>query len=246
MSTDTTVDPYARSAEFYDVMAAPHWEAKREFLLAALRGAGPITDPLLDIGAGSGLSTVTLVDSVAAVPIHAVEPSAAMRAALVSRLLAHPSAATRVTVHAEGIDDVRLPDRLGAVAMMGVVGYLEPEVRQRLWANLRERLTPRSPVIVEFMALSAPVEVPEFTIAQRRIGTRAVEVRIGGRPAAADAQQWRMRYVVREHDEIVRDFTAEHLWRTIGVEILAREAAAHEMTCEQVSPIIAVLRPAGG
>lgn len=243
MSPEATTDPYAQSAEFYDVMARPHWDAKREFLVTALRAADPVTDPVLDIGAGSGLSTTTLVDTVAEVAVHAIEPSAAMRAALVSRILAHGDAADRVTVHADPVEAVALPDRVGAVSMMGVIGYLNPDTRQEFWSDLRARLTPDAPVVVEFMPLSAPVEVPEITIAQRRIGQREVQVRIAGAPASPTAQRWRMRYLVSAGETVVRDFTVEHVWQTVGIELLEREARAHDMTCEQVSPIIGVLRP---
>ena len=243
MTATETLDPYALSAEFYDVMAAPHWNTKRDVLVTALRDAGPITDPVLDIGAGSGLSTVTIADTVAEVDIHAVEPSPAMRAALVSRLLTHPSVTDRVTVHADRVENVPLPDRIGAAVLMGVIGYLDYEARQAFWADLRPRLTPTAPVVVEYMALTTPMPIPEMTIAHQRIGTRHAEVRISGEPENNDSQHWTMRYVVREGDRVIRDFTAEHIWRTVGHDDLVRDAERHGLTCEQVTPIISILRP---
>ncbi|WP_156371202.1 hypothetical protein [Nocardia arizonensis] len=44
-------------------------------------------------------------------------------------------------------------------------------------------------------------------------------------------------------DAVVRDFSTDHVWQTIGIEVLAREARANGMTCEQVGPVIGVLRP---
>ncbi|WP_040790846.1 class I SAM-dependent methyltransferase [Nocardia paucivorans] len=243
MTTTETLDPYALSAEFYDVMASPHWDTKRDVLVTTLRNAAPITDPVLDIGAGSGLSTVTIADTVPEVDIHAVEPSPAMRAALVSRLLTHPEATDRVTVHADRVENIPLPDRIGAAVLMGVLGYLAPETRRAFWTELRPRLTPTAPVVVEYMALTTPASVPEMVIARRRIGTRQTEVRIGGEPEGSDSQHWTMRYVVREGDRVVRDFTAEHIWHTIGHDDLVRDAELHAMTCEQITPTISVLRP---
>ncbi|WP_210750091.1 class I SAM-dependent methyltransferase [Nocardia gamkensis] len=199
-------------------------QAKRDVLVTALRGAEPIIDPVLDIGAGSGLSTVTIADTVSGIDIHAVEPSAGMRAALVSRLLAHPGAAQRVTVHADRVENVPLPDRIGAAVLMGVIGYLDYEARQTFWAQLRPRLTSTAPVVVEYMALTTPMPVPRMTIAQQRIGTRDAEVRISGEPESSDCQHWTMRYVVREGDRVIRDFTAEHVWRTVGHDDLARDS----------------------
>ncbi|WP_280235085.1 class I SAM-dependent methyltransferase [Nocardia cyriacigeorgica] len=242
MTTITNNDPYALSAEFYDVMAAPHWELKRAVLVEALTGSGPITAPIIDIGAGSGLSTMTIAETVPEVPIHAVEPSAAMRAALVSRLLAHPDHAARVTVHPEIAEKVALPETLGAAVLFGVIGYLDRPARQQLWARLRDRLTPQAPIVVEYMPLDRPQPVPEMMIANQRIGQRDNEVHISGEPADAESQHWTMRYVVREGETVVREFTADHIWRTVGIDDLTREAEEHGMTCEPLNPIIAVLR----
>lgn len=69
-------DEYAVTAEFYELTAAGHWEALRPALATALKSAVVEAGPVLDLGAGTGLSTVAI----------AVEPSAAMRAALGVRL----------------------------------------------------------------------------------------------------------------------------------------------------------------
>jgi SAM-dependent methyltransferase len=241
MTRTIHTDPYAVSAEFYEVMAIPHWAAKRDVLVAALTGCGTVTEPVLDIGAGTGLSTVAIADSIPEVAIHAVEPSAAMRAALVSRILDHDDLVDRVTVHPADIEDVDLPDRIGAAVLMGVIGFLDRDARERLWTRLRHRITPRSPVVVEVMALDRPMPVPEMTIAERRIGRRHNEVRISGQPAGDDLQRWTMRYLVRDDDRVVRDFTAEYSWHTVGLAELAGEAEKHAMTLQQLHPLIAVL-----
>lgn len=243
MSVTPGADPYALSAEFYEVMAIPHWDMKRQVLVSALTARGPVKDHVLDIGAGTGLSTMTLADTIPDVPIHAVEPSAAMRAALVSRILSRPDLIDRVTVHPVNLEELDLPDRIGAVVLFGVIGYMDKQARQRFWTELRPRLAPRAPVIIEVMALDQPMSVPEMTIAQQRIGMRHNEVRISGQPAGSDAEHWTMRYVVSEGDKVIREFTAEHTWHTVGLAELAHEAEAHDMTFEQLHPIIGVLHP---
>lgn len=236
-------DPYAQSAEFYEVMAIPHWDMKREVLVSALTACGAVTEPVLDIGAGTGLSTTTIADTIPDVAIHAVEPSAAMRAALVSRILGRGDLVDRVTVHPVNVEEVHLPDRVGAAVLMGVIGFLDRQARQRFWENLRPRIAPGTPVVVEVMAIDQPMPLPEMTIAQQRIGTRQNEVRISGQPVDSDAERWTMRYLVREGDTVIREFTAEYTWHTVGLAELAREAEAHDMTFEQLHPIIGVLRP---
>ncbi|HTY26855.1 MAG TPA: class I SAM-dependent methyltransferase [Mycobacterium sp.] len=243
MTATPNTDPYAQSAEFYEVMAIPHWNMKREVLVSALTARGAVTEPVLDIGAGTGLSTTTIADTIPDVPIHAVEPSAGMRAALVSRILGRGDLIDRVTVHPVSIEEVDLPDRIGAAVLMGVIGFLDREARQRFWTELRPRLTPQAPAIVEVMAIDQPMSLPEMTIAQQRIGGRENEVRISGEPAGEDAEHWTMRYLVRENDKVIRDFTAEYTWHTVGLAELAQEADAHDMTFQQLHPIIGVLHP---
>ena len=52
-----------------------------------LAGADPSAGPMLDLGAGTGLSTVALADAVPDATILAVEPSPALRAAVLPALL---------------------------------------------------------------------------------------------------------------------------------------------------------------
>jgi len=243
MATTVGADPYAQSAEFYEVMAIPHWNMKRDILVSALTATGPITEPVVDFGAGTGLSTIAIADTLPDVAIHAVEPSDAMRAALTTRVLASPSLIDRVTVHPVTIEDFELPDSIGAAVLFGVIGYLDQAARQQFWDTLRQKITPKAPVVVEVMALDQPMLVPEMTIAQQRIGLRENEVRIAGQPDGDDAELWTMRYVVREGERVVREFTTEHTWRTVGLAELARDAEAHDMTFEQLHPLIGVMRP---
>jgi|GEM_PF-715142 len=242
MTTTPETDPYTESAEFYEVMALPHWDMKREILVSALTSAGSVDGPVVDIGAGTGLSTIAIADTIPDVAIQAVEPSAAMRAALVSRILGRADLIDRVTVHPVGVEQFELPDRIGAAVLFGVIGYLNHPARQRFWADIRSRITPPAPVVVEVMALDRPMTVPEMVIAQHRIGRHDNEVRISGQPADEDTELWTMRYVVREGNHIVKDFTTEHRWRTVGLAELARDADAHDMTFQELHPLIGVLR----
>ncbi len=241
--TGGDVDPYAQSAEFYEVMALPHWAMKRDVLVSALSAAGEITEPVVDIGSGTGLSTMAIAETVPRVAIHAVEPSAAMRAVLMSRVLASPDVTDRVTLHSEAVEKFSLPDRIGAAVLLGVIGFLDNQARQRFWENLRPRLTPKAPVVVEVMALDQPMAIPELVIAQQQVGNRHNEVHISGQPAGSDAELWTMRYVVREGDDVVREFTANYTWHTVGLAELAREAEAHDMTFQQVHPLIGLMHP---
>src|SRR5919201_4925139 len=102
-------DPYAITAEFYDVLAGPRWATLAPALANALAGADPAAGPLLDLGAGTGLSTVALADAVPEATILAVEPSPSLRAVLLSRLAARPDLQRRVTVLPMDLFGAELP-----------------------------------------------------------------------------------------------------------------------------------------
>ncbi len=77
--TDRGTASYDATAEFFDVMARPHWDTKRAALVSVLESA-TITEPVVDGGAGTVLSTSVIWAAVPRVEVLAVEPSAAMRA----------------------------------------------------------------------------------------------------------------------------------------------------------------------
>ncbi|MDP4509318.1 hypothetical protein [Nonomuraea turcica] len=58
-------DQYERSAEFVDVMLAPHWTVLGPALSEALRGA---PEPVVDVGAGGGHGTRAITRALPDVP----------------------------------------------------------------------------------------------------------------------------------------------------------------------------------
>ncbi len=62
-----------------------------------LRQAAPGQGPIVDIGAGTGLGTLLVADTVPGGEVIAVEPSPILRAVLLSRLAADDGLRQRVT-----------------------------------------------------------------------------------------------------------------------------------------------------
>lgn len=236
------MDPYALSAEFYDIMAASQWQTAGPMVAEALANADPTNGPILEVGAGTGLSTKVIADAVPGAEIIAVEPSPAMRSALTSRLMTDPDLAKRVTVESEGIAEIDLPDRLCAAIVVGVVGYIEPEDRIELWNTLAQRLPQGAPVIVDVMALPKPMKVPPMSIARATIGANEYRVSISGEPADKEGcQHWTMGYEILRQGQKIRSFETEHVWQTFSIDEVIDEISPAGFEGTKITPHMAVL-----
>ncbi|QNP74794.1 class I SAM-dependent methyltransferase [Streptomyces roseirectus] len=234
---DPAYDVYGGAAEFYDLLAAPAWARLGPLLDRALAGVDPDAGPLLDLGAGTGLSVAAAVRALPDVRVIAVEPSAGMRVALSTRLACTPGLADRVTVVAGTLDDAELPPRLCASVVLGVVGHLDAAGRAALWRLLAERLAPGAPAVVDVLDRTAPPTRAPLRLATRRVGTLTYESWSEG---ADDG--WTLTYRVRHGDTLLRAHTVPLPWSGIGVDALAREAATAGLDCTQPAPDFAVLR----
>ena len=125
------------SIPFYDLCherrVVPGIRASLLPLLAGVRRS------ILEIGAGTGPITASLADLTPA-EIFALEPSAGMRAVLLSRLSSRPELLSRVTVLPCDALSVRLGEPAEAVVMINVIYALEPAYRRRLWPVLAATL----------------------------------------------------------------------------------------------------------
>lgn len=127
---ETYIDEYEITGEFHDLFV-PHsvWDR----LIPAiddLLGSLPKMATLLDIGAGTGLSTRTLVRHTHA-QVTAIELSVTMRTGLVTRLSAAPDLRVRVSVLAEPV-----PHALRSVDT--------PATRIEMFQQLNQCLTPEA------------------------------------------------------------------------------------------------------
>ncbi|MGC9539629.1 class I SAM-dependent methyltransferase [Streptomyces sp. UG1] len=235
---DTDRDLYGGAAEFYDLLAGPAWARLGPHLRRALDGADPANGPLLDLGAGTGLSTEAAADAVPGARVIAIEPSAGMRIALATRLACRPGLAERVTVVAGTLTDVPLPDRLCAAVVLGVVGHLDLGERAALWRSLAARLAPGAPAVVDVLDRTAPPTRAPLRLSTRRVGDLDYESWSEG---ADDG--WTLTYRVRDGETVVREHAVPLPWSGIGIEALAEEAAAAGLQCTALAPDFAVIRP---
>jgi len=219
-------DAYQASGEFIDVLSKPAWKALRGPVRAALDGASAAHGPFVDVGAGTGLGTRELAGACPAASILAIEPSPVLRAVLLSRVAADPSLSERATVMADDALGADLPDQLGAVLAVNMIGHLTPEDRRSFWWRVADRLAPGAPLVVNLQPPAESVTIPYTTFGAAKVGRYTYEGGGDAEPAGSDAVIWRMRYRVLDTDgEVVRDDTIEYLWHVLSAADLLGELA---------------------
>jgi hypothetical protein len=224
---ELVTDEYARSGEFLDVLSRDAWAGLAEPVTAALAGARPAAGPLVDLGAGSGLGTRVLAGCDPDAAVLAVEPSAVQRAVLLARAADDPILRGRLTVVADTAQTARLPERLGAVLAMNMLGHLRPAERRALWRRLADRLAPGAPLVLNVQPPARAEAVPDTAFASVQVGRQRY---VGGgraEPDGPDAVVWHMRYqVCGEDGAVLRDVAAAYRWHVVTPEEVAAELTA--------------------
>ncbi|UCM87038.1 class I SAM-dependent methyltransferase [Streptomyces marincola] len=217
-------DYYSASAEFYELVAARHVRTSAGPLITALSGVDASHGPVVEIGAGTGRITAVIAGALPGVPIIAAEPSTPMRAMLTSRVFGDPDLRDRVTVVAEPAQRLRLPPRIGAVVIFGVVGHLTGAERRALWRELRERLPEGGPIVVELMGVGAARRIPPFRMLRETIGEQSYEWWTQADPVGGAVMRWRTSWKVFRDGELVRSTSDSYDWENLSLEQLAAEA----------------------
>jgi hypothetical protein len=218
-------DFYLANADIYDAVSAPAWKALGPALRAALAYGSPSGHPVTDIGAGTGLATAVIAESWPGVEILAVEPSAALRPALMTRVTLIPGLQDRVTVLPTDLAGAveELPEMLGGLAAANVLGHLRPEERHVLWQILTERLVDGAVGVIGLQPPERPEVVPETLFGTVRVGRRTYEGWGAASPAGEDTVTWHMTWRIRESERLVEERTAEATWWTVSEDAVVTE-----------------------
>ncbi|WP_280269241.1 class I SAM-dependent methyltransferase [Nocardia wallacei] len=219
-------DSYAAAAEFYDLMATPYVAQLDPVLSAMLAETDTVAGPVIDIGAGTGLSTMLIADALPDAEIIAVEPAAAMRAVLVSRLAARRDLRDRITVLPSGFLDTDLPSRCAAVVALGVIGHFDPRTRPRVWATIAGALAPGAAAVVEIQRPGRVAADPERRYTRTRAGAVHYEGWSRADPVDDESLVWRMTYRSYRDDRLLQEAITEHRVWPAAAERLDAEARA--------------------
>ncbi|QIS13619.1 class I SAM-dependent methyltransferase [Nocardia arthritidis] len=220
----TGVDAYAAAAEFYDLMATPYVAQVEPVLATLLSEVDTVAGPVVDIGAGTGLSTTMIADALPDAEVVAVEPAPAMRAVLLSRLAARKDLRERITVLPMGFLDTELPRRCAAVIALGVIGHFDPAARPRVWSTIAAALAPGGDAVVEIQRPGAVLAVPERRYTRARAGALHYEGWSRADPVDAESLVWRMTYRTYHEDRLLQEAVTEHRVWPANAERLAAEA----------------------
>jgi len=204
------------------------WQELRPRLASALTGVDGGAGPVLELGAGTGLGTDVLLDTVDA-DIVVAEPSAALRAVLLARLAGRPDA-HRVTVYPAGAAEVPLPDQLAGAVGLHMIGHLRPDDRRALWSNLARRLVPGAPVVVNLLPPDTAVAVPPIPPITASVGHLTYQGWGEAEPTGPESLRWRMSYRTLDCDQLLGEASAEFDWWVLSTADLTRELTAAGLT----------------
>ncbi len=219
---------YAVTAQFYDCMAADQHAAIDAGIAKMLDGLDTSAGPVLDIGAGTGLTTRVIAKALPEAEILAIEPDPAMRAALMTRVWSSTDLRKRVTILAGSVLEAELPTRISAAIASASLVHFNRRDRRRLLALLGERLAPSGRVVLEIQCPEA-IDIPETQMAIARVGRLTYEGHASARRLDAERQRWRMTYRTLDGDRVLSSDTTEHVCWTISAEKILREAAAFNL-----------------
>lgn len=227
-------DPYAATAGAYDLLNAP-WRSAQVGALERLRPLlRPDAGPILDVGAGSGLNTAWVLQSLPDAQVVALEPSPAMRALSLSRIAGHPEWRERVTLRPEDFFTAALPPRIGGAILLGVLGHFDAGERAAVFAELADRLPDGGAALVDLQQPERAEAVPAATMARSRVGE--LEYRLIGEaiPAGGDRLRWRMTYLSLEGERVLTEDTAEHVYHHPDPATVTAEAATVRLDAERL------------
>ena len=218
------------SAPFYDLLQEHgHVPEIRRTLPPLLAG---IRRSVLEIGAGTGLITASLADWTPG-EIFALEPSAAMRAVLLSRLSSRPELLERVTVLPGDALSTDLDEPAEAAVMINVMYALEPDYRRRLWPVLAAQLEPAGLLVFTWRDGGPPAPRPLQELDSRRVGRHTYTVLSEILPGDGEAFGARYLYRVTEGEKVISEEEITGYAYRPGWDVIERELTSAGFTQTQ-------------
>jgi SAM-dependent methyltransferase len=208
---------------FYDLFSdsghVPEMRQKLPPLLAGVRRS------ILEIGAGTGLITTSLAEWTPA-EIFALEPSASMRAVLLSRLSSRPELLKRVTVLPGDALSVNLGEPAEAVVMINVMYAMDPAYRQRLWPVLAAQLAPGGLLIFTWRADGPPAPHPLQEVGSRQVGRHTYTVLSQTLESGEESVRLRQLFRVTEGGKVISEeeitgYAYRPTWDVIRQELVS-------------------------
>ncbi len=219
---------YYDHPEFYDLegeRGGPD-QADVRFFLDYARRAGRA----LELGAGTGRIAVWLAD--AGVPVHCVEPSPTMRAALLIKVTQRPRWQPYVTVVPGDAATASLDQRFPLVYAAGVVQhFLTDEELLAMLRNAARHLEPGGSFVCDNVAPQpAARSAPPTCLGEHRIGEMCYRATYSTAPLSTEYYRTTTVYETLHGDEVIERVENTSLDRRIGRETMHRLLAEAGLT----------------
>lgn len=233
---------YAVTAQFYDALAGVQHAPVDAQIAAALQGLSTSDGPVLDIGAGTGLTTAVIARALPDAAILAVEPDPAMRPALMTRVCSDHDLKRRVSILPMSILQAPLPATIAGAVLSASLVHFSPDQRAALWPLLAARLAPGARVIAEIQCPDA-VDIPETCMATARIGCLDYEGRAQALRMDEQRQRWRMIYRTTLEGICIDRQSAEYICWTVSAARVVAEAALARLQATIIGDLVVMRRP---
>jgi hypothetical protein len=119
---------------------------------------------------------------------------------------------------------------------MNVIGHFDPSERSTTWELLAERLTPGGRAVLNLQPPTEPVKVPEFQMADVRIGRRRYAGWGRAEPVGPDRLTWHMTYRTYHDEELVRELKVSYVWWVFTERRLSEELAKRDLKLDRTGP----------
>lgn len=242
MNDPADVDPYAPTAPYYDLLATSFWDVLGPALSEALAGTNPLAGPIVDLGAGTGRSTLVIADAVADAEVWAVEPSASMRAMLLAHLALRPDLHARVTALADDVAGLAWPQQIAAAVACNMIGHLDANARSALWARVALHLAPGGVAVVGLQPPARPERIEATPMAEVTIGRHTYQGVAEAEPTGERSMHWTMTYRTIAGDTVVHEAVKSSDWWTVGCDDVVAEAALAGLSVSPAAADLLVMR----
>ncbi|MEO1081319.1 MAG: class I SAM-dependent methyltransferase [Pseudomonadota bacterium] len=232
---------YAASAAFYDAIAGGAHAAVDAQIAEALGYIERPLAPVVDIGAGTGLSTRVIADALPGATILAIEPDPAMRAGLLTRVWSQPALRHRVSILPMELFDAPLPDIVSAFVASASLVHFSPVDRQRLWALIALHLAPSGCAVLEIQSPEAR-DVAESVIATAQVGAVTYAARASAEAIDSERLRWRVDYVASFEGAEVDSQCSEYLCWAVSANTVLTEAAKHGLRGQAKGDLVVLHR----
>lgn len=166
--------------------------------------------PLIDIGAGSGITTVRLGEEYPEAEILAVEPDPNMRAILMSRVAERAEIRSRTTVLPDTIGSTWLPSQCGGALLFNVIYFLGGRARDLFWTRMAQVLVPGAPILMSRSYGGVPEQAVERNLAaSATMGRHEYQRWFEATPGRDNRMEITNTFVVLRDGEKVREETTK-------------------------------------